>query len=161
MAIRGIIVAMTPGRVIGLEGTIPWHYPADLKRFKRLTTGATVIMGRRTWESLPEKNRPLPDRRNVVITSREIEGVETYPSLEEVLGVIDEGEDVWFIGGEQLYDAALDHADFIDVVWVPEEIEDPDATRFPPLDPLVWEEGEIAPLEEDPRLKHQVFWRRG
>jgi len=65
---KGILVAVSPEGIIGKDNSIPWHYPEDLKRFKKLTLGKTVIMGRNTWESIPEKQRPLPDRRNIVIT---------------------------------------------------------------------------------------------
>ncbi len=71
----GIIAAVSPEGVIGVGNDLPWHYSADLKRFKRLTMGNTIVMGRLTWESLPKK--PLPGRRNIVITSRELAPVES------------------------------------------------------------------------------------
>ena len=92
---KGILVATSPENVIGKDNAIPWHYSEDLKRFKRLTIGKTVIMGRKTWESLPLK--PLPDRRNIVITRQQIDGVECFKiidsALEECKG------DICFIGG--------------------------------------------------------------
>ena len=110
----GMIVAMTRDRVIGLDNRLPWRYPADLARFKRLTVGSTVIMGRKTWESLPK--RPLVDRRNVVITRCAPEGVEHFPSLALALAQI--SGPAWIIGGAELYRAALPLVDFVDVTWV-------------------------------------------
>ena len=72
----GIIVAMTEDGVIGLGGTLPWHYSADLKRFKRVTLNSTIIMGRKTWDSLPIQ--PLPERQNIVITRNKSLEVEHY-----------------------------------------------------------------------------------
>lgn len=153
---RGIIAAVSPEGVIGVDGTLPWHYSADQKRFKRLTLGTTVIMGRLTWESLPRK--PLVGRRNVVITSRKLEGVECFPTISEALGSC-EG-DVWFIGGARIYEEAMAHADFLDLTLVPDRIDDPGAVTFPEIDEAVWEPG---PLEVDPddlRLKRRIYRRR-
>ena len=78
------IVAMSENRVIGINNSLPWYLPEDLKRFKKLTTGCPVIMGRKTFESLPTKFRPLPDRRNIVISSNskmESLGVEVFSDL--------------------------------------------------------------------------------
>ena len=91
---RGILVATSPEGVIGKDNTIPWYYPEDLKRFKRLTIGKNVIMGRNTWESLPIK--PLPERRNIVITRCSLEEVECFRSINEAVDTC-EG-DIWFIG---------------------------------------------------------------
>jgi dihydrofolate reductase len=104
---RRIIAAVSPEGVIGRGGTIPWHYSADFKRFKRLTLDDTVIMGRLTWESLPKK--PLAGRRNVVITSQRLPDVECFQSLEEALATC-EG-DIWFIGGARIYEEAMRVAD--------------------------------------------------
>lgn len=153
---RKMIVAVSPDGVIGAGGGMLWHYPADLKRFKRLTLGHTVIMGRVTWASLPR--RPLPERRNIVITARALEGVETFPDLASALHTT-EGE-VWFIGGAQLYAEAMRYTDEIDVTWVPDRVEAEDAVYFPEIDPDLFEPGPRAPLEDDPRLEHQVFRRR-
>ena len=71
---RAAIVAISPERVIGIDGELPWHYSADLRRFKRLTMGTTVIMGRRTWESIG--SRPLPGRHNIVITKNPLPDID-------------------------------------------------------------------------------------
>ena len=107
-----LIWAEAADRVIGMDGALPWHLPEDMQRFKRLTMGATVVMGRVTWESLPERFRPLPGRRNIVVTrqaSYDAAGAETASSLEEALALAD--GDVWVIGGASIYEQALPLAD--------------------------------------------------
>lgn len=73
---------MDESRLIGKSNGLPWHIPEDLKRFREFTTGGIVVMGKNTYFSLPEKVRPLPNRRNIVITRESIEGIECYPSIE-------------------------------------------------------------------------------
>jgi dihydrofolate reductase len=155
-ATRGIMVAMSPEGVIGVHGKMPWHYRGDLRRVKRLTLGTTLIMGRVTWESLG--GRPLPGRRNLVVTSRAIDGAECFPDLGSALAA-SEG-DVWFFGGARLYEEAMPLADFIDVVYVPDHIEDPDAVYFPPIDPTMWDAGPLLPHEDEPALKRRIYSRR-
>jgi len=153
---RGIIAAVSADGVIGVGNTIPWHYPADLKRFKRLTAGATVIMGRRTWESLPRK--PLPKRRNIVITRSRIDGVECFAGLADALATC--SGDVWFIGGARLYEEAMQYADVIDLTYVPDRVPAQGAVCFPEIDAQRFEAGPRQPVEDDPRLENQVFRRR-
>ena len=104
----GLIACMSRNRVIGSAGKIPWRCPEDMAIFKSFTLGHTIVMGRRTWESLPKK--PLPDRRNIVITSQTIPDIETKPFswLKE-----SHTEDIFVIGGEQLYQATWPFADYI------------------------------------------------
>jgi dihydrofolate reductase len=107
-----LIWAEAADRVIGMDRALPWHLPEDLRRFKELTMGATVVMGRITWESLPAKFRPLPGRRNVVVTrqaSYDAAGAEVVSSLEEALALSD--GDVWVAGGASIYEQALPFAD--------------------------------------------------
>jgi dihydrofolate reductase len=106
-----LIWAQAHDRVIGAGGALPWHLPEDMAMFRRLTTGSTVVMGRRTWESLPERFRPLPGRTNVVLTSDpqwSHGGAHRAASLAEVLA---RHPSVWVIGGGAVYDAFLPHAD--------------------------------------------------
>ena len=152
----GIIAAVSPEGVIGVDGGLPWHYSADMKRFKRLTVGKTVIMGRLTWESLPRK--PLPDRRNLVITSRDIEGAECFRDIPSALATC-EG-DVWFIGGARIYEEAMRYADIIDFAHVPDRIDVAGAVRFPEIDETIWEAGPLEMHPDDDRLKHRVYRRR-
>jgi dihydrofolate reductase len=102
----GLIWAQSPSGVIGRAGGIPWRLPEDLARFKGLTMGQTVVMGRLTWESLPPKVRPLPGRRNVVVTRQAdymAEGATVVAGLEEALT----DDETWVIGGGQIYTLAL------------------------------------------------------
>jgi dihydrofolate reductase len=133
-----MIVAMSPERAIGLRGRVPWHHPADLNRFKRLTTGATVIMGRATWESIGSK--PLPGRRNIVITSQNLAGAECFKSIPSAL--------------------ATCSCDVIDVTHVPDRIDDPAAVRFPAIDSEEWIAEPTIEHEDDPALRRTVYRRR-
>ncbi|ANZ43609.1 dihydrofolate reductase [Lentzea guizhouensis] len=117
----GLIWAQAANRVIGRDNAIPWHVPEDMKRFRELTTGAAVLMGRRTWESLPPRFRPLPGRRNIVLSRTPQEGVETSDSLDEALKSVD--GDLWVIGGSAVYAAALPFADRIEVTEIRETFE--------------------------------------
>jgi dihydrofolate reductase len=97
--------------VIGADGALPWHLPEDMKQFRARTTGSAVVMGRRTWESLPERFRPLPGRTNVVLTSDpdwSAEGARRAGSVAEVLAAHDA---FWVIGGGAVYAGFLPHAD--------------------------------------------------
>ena len=152
---RGILVAVSPEGIIGKDNTIPWHYSADLKRFKRLTTGNTIIMGRKTWESLPIK--PLPNRRNIVITRSSIKDIECFQSIDDALQTC-EG-DVWFIGGAGIYQEAMQKADVIDMTLVPDSVSGEDCIYFPTIDKS-WIEGDTNVLEDDPKLRHKIYTRR-
>ena len=152
---RGILVAVSPEGIIGKDNTIPWHYSADLKRFKRLTTGNTIIMGRKTWESLPIK--PLPNRRNIVITRSSIKDIECFQSIDDALQAC-EG-DVWFIGGAGIYQEAMQKADIIDMTLVPDSVSGEDCIYFPTIDKS-WIEGDTNVLEDDPKLRHKIYTRR-
>jgi dihydrofolate reductase len=114
-----LIWAQAANRVIGDHGTLPWHLPEDLSRFRALTMGSTVVMGRTTWESLPDQVRPLPGRRNVVLSRQpgwRTPGATTAASLTDALaGAV---EPVWVIGGASVYPAALSLADRIEVTEV-------------------------------------------
>lgn len=107
-----LIWAEAADRVIGREGALPWRLPEDQQLFKQLTMGATVVMGRATWDSLPASVRPLPGRRNVVLTRQHhwsAPGAVTAHSLDEAIASAD--GDVWVIGGASVYAAALDLAE--------------------------------------------------
>ena len=112
-------------------------------------------MGRRTWESLPR--RPLPGRRNLVLTSRNLDEGECFRSLAEAVATI-EGE-MFFIGGAQLYCEALSIADFIDLTLVPDEVPVEGSVLFPPIPPE-WEPGPVEPHPDEPKLRLQCWARR-
>ena len=113
-----LVLAMAENGVIGRHGTIPWRIPEDMKRFKALTIGKPVVMGRKTWDSLPRK--PLPERRNIVVTrqaSWQAEGAVSAVSLDDALNKAG-GAEVMVIGGGEIYRAALARADRIELTEV-------------------------------------------
>lgn len=134
-------------RVIGRDGGLPWHLPSDMRHFKELTTGGTVVMGRRTWESIPERFRPLPERRNIVLSSRaSFEGAEAYTSLESALAAA--GTDAFVIGGGATYAETLPLADRVYATEIAETVAGD--TFFPALDPGQWRvSSEGAPVSEN------------
>lgn len=135
-----LIAAVARNGVIGIGNRLPWHLPADLKHFKALTLGHPVIMGRKTWESLPEKFRPLPERRNIVVTrdgSYRAEGAVVAPSLPAALAAAGGGE-AFLIGGAELYATALPLANRLQLTEIDATFEG-DAW-FPAIDPGLWHE---------------------
>jgi dihydrofolate reductase len=117
----GLVWAQSANGVIGRDGELPWHLPEDLKHFRAVTSGAAVLMGRRTWESLPPRFRPLPGRRNLVLSATPQEGAETFADLSSALAAVD--GDLWVIGGAAVYRAALPVADRIVVTELRESFE--------------------------------------
>jgi dihydrofolate reductase len=114
-----IIVAIARNGAIGYNGDLVYHLPADMKRFKALTTGHTVLMGRKTFQSLPKG--ALPNRRNIVLTRQDdtsFPGAETYGSIEEALAHCTPQEKVYVIGGAQIYRQALPLADELEITLV-------------------------------------------
>jgi dihydrofolate reductase len=105
-----VVAAVARNGVIGRDNAIPWRLPEDMEHFRELTTGHVVVMGRRTWESLPDRFRPLPGRRNVVVTRNpawSAEGADRAASLEDALRLVANEPRVFVVGGAQLYAAAL------------------------------------------------------
>lgn len=130
----GLIWAEARGGVIGKDGGMPWHVPEDLAHFRATTTGAPVVMGRRTWESFPERFRPLPGRRNIVVTRDEAwtaEGAERASSLDDALALAGAVTEIWVIGGAALFAEAIDRADVLEVTELDLPVEDGD-TFAPP-----------------------------
>ena len=116
-----MIFARSANGVIGNNNAMPWHLPEDLAHFKKLTLGSPVIMGRKTWDSLPTKFRPLPGRANVVITRQtgwQAEGAQTAGSLIDALALCQLASDVWIIGGAQIYAQAEPLASRIEVTHI-------------------------------------------
>ncbi len=135
-----LVVAHSRNRVIGRDGDLPWHLPSDLRRFKELTTGGTVVMGRRTWDSLPPRFRPLPGRRNVVVSRNGCDAPDVRRSVEEAL------EDGCFvIGGGEIYAQALPHADRVYATEIDADVDGD--VFFPALDGFR-EVQRSAPIEE-------------
>ena len=131
-----IIVATSKNNVIGRDGGIPWHLSADLKRFKALTTGHPIVMGRRTFESI---GRPLPGRRNIVISNsvNAIEGCDVIKSVDDLLNDKSLDGMIFIIGGGEIYKQFLPYSKKVYLTEVETEIADGD-TFFPELNPLVW-----------------------
>ena len=134
----GLVWAQSTTGVIGRGGDIPWHVPEDLARFKEVTLGATVVMGRRTWDSLPARVRPLPGRRNIVLSRQNgftADGAEVVESLEEALAASGSGDAPWIIGGGQIYALALPLATRCEVTEVDIDLpRDDDDALAPVLD---------------------------
>ena len=145
---------MARNRVIGNKGALPWHLPEDLKRFRSLTMGHPIIMGRKTHESI---GRPLPGRRNIVVSHNRqlvIDGVETAPSLQAALDMVGGADEVFVIGGQQIYQATLPLADRIELTRIDSDFEGD--VLFPEIDPERWVEsrGESG-QHSDSGLKYQ------
>lgn len=158
----GSIVAVSPEWAIGLHNAVPWRHRGDFRRFKRVTLGSTVIMGRLTWESM--NRTPLPDRRNLVVTRHPDPTVECFPDLLSALQAARSSAgvpvDTWFIGGARIYAEAMAHVDLLDVTFVPDHVTDPAAVRFPPIDEAVFEPGPLLPHEDEEGLQRRVYRRR-
>jgi dihydrofolate reductase len=136
-----LIAAVARGGVIGRDSAIPWRIPEDMRRFRKLTMGHPVVMGRRTWDSLPDRFRPLPGRRNVVVTRNpawKAEGAEPAGSLADALLRLDDADHVFVIGGGELYADALQLADELLLTEIDAEIEGD--TFFPSWERTAFEE---------------------
>lgn len=135
-----IIAAVADNYAIGKSNNLPWHLPADLKHFRQLTTGHAVVMGKRTYESLP--NGPLPNRRNIILTSIMSEGVNKgyfeADSLEDAVYLCEHEEEVFIIGGATVYAQCIHKVDTMYITWVHHEFTAD--TFFPNIDLEEWEE---------------------
>jgi dihydrofolate reductase len=121
-----LVAAVARDGVIGRDNAIPWRLPEDARRFREVTMGHAVVMGRRTWDSLPNRFRPLPGRRNVVVTRNaewRAEGAERAGSLDEALRLLAGEPEVFVIGGAELYADALPQADELVVTEIDAEVE--------------------------------------
>ena len=136
-----LVAAVARGGVIGRDSGIPWRLPEDMRRFRTLTMGHPVVMGRRTWESLPDQFRPLPGRGNVVVTRNSdwsAQGADRAGSIEDALRLLEGEATVFVIGGGEIYAAALPSADELLLTEIDAEIEGD--TYFPNWDPDDFEE---------------------
>jgi dihydrofolate reductase len=133
----GLIWAQSTSGIIGRNGGIPWRLPEDQARFKALTMGHTVVMGRRTWESLPAKVRPLPGRRNLVVTRQTdftANGAIVVQSLDQALT----DPDTWVVGGEQIYALAMPRASRCEVTEVDIDLPREDGDVVAPILDETW-----------------------
>jgi dihydrofolate reductase len=153
----GMIAAVSSNGIIGIDNKLPFNYPADMKYFRETTKGSTIIMGRRTFESI---GKPLPKRRNIVITSQRIEwhGVENFHTIEVAMKKIDQDykdfcssceqsmdmmilpPTVWFAGGARIYEEGMQYAEEIHLTVTPDMIDaKADVARFPFINPRKFE----------------------
>ena len=135
-----IIVAVAENYAIGKKGDLLCHMPADLKHFKTITSGHTVMMGERTFLSLPK--HPLPNRRNIVLTDvkgKTFEGAETVYSLDEMVAKVNPDEEAFVIGGGMVYKQAMEFADKLYITHIHHSWPDAD-TFFPEIDPAIWKQ---------------------
>jgi dihydrofolate reductase len=143
-------VAASDNNVIGKDGGLPWHVSSDLKLFKEITMGKPVIMGRRTWESLPRQ--PLPGRRNIVITRNPdyaAEGADVAGSIHEALAMCEGEPEVSIIGGGQVYEQAMDRTDRIYLTRIHLTVDGD--TFLPELPENEWQEVERREFEKGER----------
>ena len=143
-----LVAAVARGGVIGRDGGIPWRIPEDMARFRTLTTGHAVVMGRRTWESLPDQFRPLPGRDNVVVTRNpdwSAQGADRAGSVEDALELLESTPRIFVIGGGEIYAAAMPFADELLLTEIDADIEGD--TTFP-----AWDRDEFEEVERRERV---------
>ncbi len=153
-----LVVAMADNGIIGKDGDLPWHLPDDLKHFKAVTLGKPVIMGRRTWA---EVGRPLPGRRNIVITRQsdfQAPGADVVNSLQAALELVADQNEVMVIGGGQIYREAMPLADQIWRTRVHGDVVGD--TRFPDTDWDVWTVAESSEHAADERHAYAMTFER-
>ena len=155
-----LIWAQSTSGVIGRDGGIPWQLPEDMARFKELTMGRTVVMGRRTWESLPARFRPLPGRRNVVLTRNPdytATGADVVTSIEAALT----NPGTWVIGGAEIYHLAMPHATRCEVTEVEIDLRPQDEDVLAPMLDESWTgtAGEWRDSTSGPRYRFYSYLR--
>ncbi len=137
-----LVAAISKNNCIGKNGELPWNISEDLKRVKALTLGKVLIMGRNTWESIPEKYRPLPGRTNIVITRNTDytlpEEVERFTSIAEAIDAY-KSEEIVSFGGEGIFREMITYADTLEITYVDQTVDLCDA-YFPEIDMNVWKE---------------------
>lgn len=162
-----LIAAVAKNRVIGINNQLPWHLPEDMKHFRELTRGCAVVMGRKTWESLPEAFRPLPGRRNLVLTRQHglkdnplyqgAELADSWPAIMALLAGSDQGDKpVFVIGGADIYQQAMPLAQRLEMTEV--NMTPEGDAWFPEIDLSVWDETQRSKGEGCDFVRYQ---RRG
>ncbi|MES2993983.1 MAG: dihydrofolate reductase [Pseudomonadota bacterium] len=152
-----LIAAVPRNGALGKDNALIWREPEDLKNFRRVTMGSPVIMGRKTWDSLPARFRPLPGRRNLVVTRNsawQVEGAEAVGSIDAALALLAGSPRAFVIGGAQLYALALPLADELVLTEIDAELDGD--VFFPP-----WDRAQFARTARDPRAGYSfVTYRR-
>lgn len=142
-----LIVAMATNRVIGINGQMPWHLSADLKKFKQITTGHPIVMGRKTYESI---GRPLPERRNLIISRNpdyQVAGCEVFSDIQAAIASCKESEELFVIGGAAFYETMLPKANFLYLTEIHKEFAGD--TYFPEINAQEWQEIERLDINDD------------
>lgn len=148
-----LIVAMASNRVIGLNGRMPWHLSADLQRFKHITLGSPILMGRITFEAI---GRPLPGRENLVISRNadyRQDGCQVFTTIDSALEYAKSCEELFVIGGATLYEALLPAADYLYLTLIERDFDGD--TFFPEIDYGAWRELSQEVVEDDPRVDYR------
>lgn len=149
-----IIAAVADNRVIGSRGRLPWHIPEDLARFRRLTIGHTLLLGRRTLESI---GRPLDGRRVLVLSSRPVPDAETFPSAAQALAAVPPGSLLFICGGAGLFREFLTSADFLYLTRVRRN--PPGDVFFPPFEHLLDTDWRLRNREDHPGFAFEDYTR--
>ncbi len=147
-----LVCAMANNRVIGKDNDMPWHMPADLKHFKETTMGKPIVMGRKTFESI---GRPLPGRRNVVITRNsdyQAEGIDVVASIEEAIELLNDVEEIMITGGGNIYQQTIDKADRLYLTFI--DLDTDGDAFFPEFEHLNLKEIEREVHQPDEKNKH-------
>lgn len=142
-----LIVAMASNRVIGINGQMPWHLSADLKKFRQITTGHPILMGRKTYESI---GRPLPGRRNIIISRNpdyKIAGCEVFSDIDAAIACCSESEELFVIGGAGFYESMLPKANFLYLTEINKAFSGD--TYFPEINTQEWQEIERIDINND------------
>ncbi len=156
-----LIAAVARNRVIGKDNRLLWNIPEDMAHFKTLTRGHAVLMGRKTWESLPERFRPLPGRRNIVVTRNAgyvAPGAEIAGSLEEGIALAGDVAQLFVIGGADIYAQAMPLADRLEITEV--DLAPEGDAWFPEIAPAVWTETDTRPLCGEPSGRFVTYSAR-
>jgi dihydrofolate reductase len=142
-----LIVAMARNHAIGLNGQMPWHLSEDLKRFRRLTLGSPIVMGRKTFEAI---GRPLPGRTNIVISRNsnfKADGCLVFTDIDQALAAVAEAPQVFIIGGATIYEAMLHRANYLFLTLIDQDFEGD--TFFPTINTSDWQETERRDVIDD------------
>lgn len=165
-----MIAAVSKNGIIGIDGQLPWAgvYPEDMKFFRTMTKNSILIMGRKTFESIG--NKPLPARRNIVISRSantmaaiNVDGIEAYESVKEAIDMCDaDTRDIWIVGGERIYEAGMEFAEEIYLTMIPQWIDIKNTqsiVRFPWINPLEFQIKDVLELESSPKIK-VIFYKK-
>ncbi len=158
-----IIAAVSQNGIIGVDNKIPWNYPEDMKHFKTCTTNSTVVMGRKTFESI---GKPLPKRKNIVITSSNLkmEGITTSTNFNNIITDSLVGETIWLIGGYSIYQEGMLNVDEIHLTLIPDWITQTDnVVRFPWINPKLFKLdylGKLPTADGTSALRYAIWTRQ-